>query len=503
MIYLRKLLLAVSLWVCIQHLAFAGLEGGIVWDVRTGGSDLNGGGYAGSITPTCAGTGTDYSVSDTPHVTFDGSTITASGTTSTITITGYTVASGDKCNLLNIASGTNYTAGIYEITSVNVGSSTWTLDRSPVSSGTASALVGRMGGGFVTPTQAFTSWTANGHDQIYIQSGTYSKTTTITPATMNGQSALMNLVEGYATSHGDMGTAPLITSATNSVHLFTLSNTFNGVYFRNIKFSSTAGTRGDGFRANNANVLGVTFEKCQFDGLHTALYGDFAVVWSFQGLILYNTEVKNSTSHGVVNGNTTIFIDSRIHDNAGDGFNWGTGDQAHSVHLAINSIFDHNTGNGMLAHAASNGEIAGAYHSVFSDNTSGGTADGFQSAPGSGISQLIDVGNIAYANTSYGMDASTTSVLNVYAGSQQGDAFGSNGTATRRGMTAGVSDITGISDPFVARGTNNFALAASATTLIQTAFPGALFSGGTGHSSFGALEPAAAASGSGSFGVVH
>lgn len=135
----------------------------VIYYILTGGNDLNGGGYDASV----ASPGTDYSQSTTPHTTFNGTTVTATtaGVGATVTITGYTVATTDNGNSVNIASGTNFTPGVYTITSVNTGASTWTLDRN-CTTGAGSAMVGRMGGGWGSPKSAnFTSatnWLAPG-----------------------------------------------------------------------------------------------------------------------------------------------------------------------------------------------------------------------------------------------------------------------------------------------------------------------------------------------------
>lgn len=123
----------------------------VIYYVLTGGNDLNGGGFDSSVTSP----GTDYSQNTTPQVTFNGTTVTAAdaGIGATITLTGYTVATTDNGNSLNIASGTLFTAGVYTIISVNVGANTWTLDRN-CTTGAGAAMVGRMGGGWATPKGA-------------------------------------------------------------------------------------------------------------------------------------------------------------------------------------------------------------------------------------------------------------------------------------------------------------------------------------------------------------
>ncbi len=113
-----------------------------VWRLRTGGNAANSAGFDSTISG-----GTDRSQQDSPHVTFDGATITAitGGTSDTITITGYTVITGDAGNVVNISGGTNFTVGYYLIIAVNTGANTWQLDRN-CTSGVGAAMVGRMGG---------------------------------------------------------------------------------------------------------------------------------------------------------------------------------------------------------------------------------------------------------------------------------------------------------------------------------------------------------------------
>lgn len=97
------------------------------FEVRTTGNDANGGFFDGvSGTP-----GTDRSQQDGPHVTIDGTTITATVHTATdqLTLSGYTVSAADAGNAVNINGGTA-TAGRYRITAVDTVNNRWTLDRS-------------------------------------------------------------------------------------------------------------------------------------------------------------------------------------------------------------------------------------------------------------------------------------------------------------------------------------------------------------------------------------
>ncbi|MEK6860373.1 MAG: hypothetical protein AABY07_00240, partial [Nanoarchaeota archaeon] len=101
------------------------LNDAICWEVRTTGDDANSGGFK------TGASGTDRSQQDAAHVTFNGTTVTATttGISSTMTLAGYTVISGDVGNIIQISGGTNFTSGFYEITSVDTGFNNWTVDR--------------------------------------------------------------------------------------------------------------------------------------------------------------------------------------------------------------------------------------------------------------------------------------------------------------------------------------------------------------------------------------
>jgi hypothetical protein len=86
------------------------LSSGVQWDVRTGGSDSNGGGFD----PTVSSPGTDYSQQNSPQVAFTDLVIGATTTHLTSALNPFT--SLHVGNLVNIPSGlTGFTAGIYEV----------------------------------------------------------------------------------------------------------------------------------------------------------------------------------------------------------------------------------------------------------------------------------------------------------------------------------------------------------------------------------------------------
>src|ERR1035438_3902037 len=137
--------------------AFGALGAGVSWDIRTTGSNSNGGGFD------TASAGTDQSQANTAAVTINNSTVTATCNASTITFTGatYVPTSADVGNLVHIVTstgGTGATAGWYEIGSQTP--TTWVLDRTTgaIATTLTSAL---MGGSLLTIQQGFTSGVAD------------------------------------------------------------------------------------------------------------------------------------------------------------------------------------------------------------------------------------------------------------------------------------------------------------------------------------------------------
>ena len=110
-----------------------------VWEVRTTGSDSNGGGFK------AAASGTDYSQQDAAQVTYSDLVI---GTTTTqLTSAANPFTSAHVGNIVYVSGGTGFTTGRYEVTAVSAGVAT--MDRSV---GTASSTggIGKLGGAIAT-----------------------------------------------------------------------------------------------------------------------------------------------------------------------------------------------------------------------------------------------------------------------------------------------------------------------------------------------------------------
>lgn len=327
--HLQKLLLVIGLIGC-QHSLYATLPKFSAIELRVGsGNDLNSGMYSSRIGDgtACTVGGTDYTQQNGPQVTFDGATITAvtAGVSATITITGYTVATTDVCNTLRIASGTNFTASLYQIVSVSTGAGTWTLDRN-VATGVGAAMVGRMGGALATLRQAVvTDWAINSRANQENQPTVWSKlaTETITTAIDVAPTA-GGWIRGYDTVRGDhTGNRPTLTTATNSITLLRPTDNFQygSLTIENYNLTNTAGTRAPCISGGASTMWSISVINSLLDGCSYGLWFDSGTNITYQAQII-NTEIKNCTIDAL-RLNTGNVLGSYIHDNTGLGVQFG------------------------------------------------------------------------------------------------------------------------------------------------------------------------------------
>ncbi len=224
------------------------VDAAIVWEVRTTGSDSNGGGFKAGAS------GTDRSQQDAAQVIIDNSTITTSITTTVITFTaGYVPTSADVGNIVQMLTGTNVTAGHYEIISQDA--TTWTVDRNVVTSGTTTNATGRMGGCLASPGKAGGAKVAG--NTVWIQSGTYSCSASSNVANGRVSDSSIGVATGpskwigYGSARGDNGTKPLLRATANSVTIFT-GNSGSYLQVDNIEFGKSA---------SETNVVGITISS--------------------------------------------------------------------------------------------------------------------------------------------------------------------------------------------------------------------------------------------------
>lgn len=345
------------------------LPAALDWDIQTGGNDSYGGGFVRG------GTGTDYSLSTTPRVVIDNSAITAvvQATTTDLLVVGYTVASTDIDNLVQVTGGTA-TAGFYRIVSLP-GANTWRMDRAVGAA--AQTTIGNMGGCLLTVAKAVASGANVAGNRVYVKSGTYPVSTKISMGVTGDATNGPISVIGYNTTHTDGGTAPLITSSTNSCDIFD-PNGKHLITLSNLSMSSTAaGTHGTIIKASGTSH-GWLVKDCLLDGGLRGIDGDGNSTSILSGTVI-NTEIKNSVNDGMRTGMQAVGC--YIHDNLTNGIQAPT--LVNSAYTITRNVVSKNGAAGILGTAA-------------------------------GLSMLQVVGNTIYNNTTDGIKTTTTLTDGVF-----------------------------------------------------------------------------------------
>ena len=228
----------------------------LVFEVETGGSDSNAGGFD----PGVSSPGTDYSQQASPQVTYTDLVIGTIGNEAQLTSAAHPFGSTSPGNVINITGGTGFSTGLYRI--LSVAGTTATMDRAV---GTASSTggAGVLGGAFATPNFALGKMTVAGMT-TYIKSGTYQITSALTsPTTANGTSVYR--IVGYSSTRGDSGQATIQLNA-NSINVLSWNVADTSVWsFENLTFDGNNKTTVNGIDlgANN-NLVRNNFINCLF-----------------------------------------------------------------------------------------------------------------------------------------------------------------------------------------------------------------------------------------------
>lgn len=424
-----------------------------IWEVRTGGNVLNGGGFV-----TGSG-GTDYSLQDSAQLSVaDGS---SSSTTNLNSATGgFTAAMVG--NVLCISGGT-LTAGRYRITAY-VDTNNVTLDRA-LNTGSGSTV--NVGGALSTPEDADPAATYAGYvagNTIYIASGTYTKTSTRTLTVdgdlTGGEVTFIGYPAGGSRSDIDIveSDMPVFTSATNSVVILT-TDAVNRTRFRNIKCTHTAATRGVGF-GNSANTsAGIIYENCIADGCSIGFYPGSGNNVTFA---LYSRCLaKNCVSAGFyLNASPTCRYEYCVATGttAGPGFGFGSGNAINvSYYRCISSNNKGNAGNGW-SDLSTTSNIAAM---VNFDNclAYGNVAHGWQYFFTTGGYRNASYNNcMAVANSGFGVRIGSTGLMDGKFPRVRNFAYFNNTSGNYSGFKDGDNIINLLTDPFTLASTGNFTL---------------------------------------------
>lgn len=418
----------------------------VAWEVRTTGSDANSGGF------NTASAGTDYSQQNTPHVTFNGTTVTGTATGTALTIVGYVVNAGDVGNILKITGGAGFTVGNYQINAVTIATNRWTLDRAP---GNGVGLTGTMGGGFLTISNAFTQHSTT--DQaIYVQSGTYNVTTGLTTASHTGGKD-QNRVIGYITTHATPATGasrPTVTTTTNAITGLAAVGS-GGWIFQNLIITNTSnGIAGMDFTSNN----NCSVFNCKISGFATGIIGSTSHS-------IVNTEVTGNTTAGITATNIAI-IGCWIHDTTCVGISVITND------ITIGNCLISN-----CAGATSDGILdAASGITIFGTTIYKCGRDGIRLSGNVSLAPAIMYNNIFANNTGFGIDI-TVAQSSSSSNTIDYNGFYSNTAGDRSNLAISPHDVPMTQSPFTAPGSNDFSLNTvlnGGASLRNAGFPGVL-----------------------------
>ena len=355
--------------------------------------------------------------------------------------------------------GTNVTAGRYRITSIT--SSTWTVDRNVVTSGTTTNATGKMGGAVASPgLLGGTIVTGNliyvkYNASAYVISSTSASVTGGRFSTTAGSTADWVGVIGYDSTRtanntdANRPTIEVAASGVTSITMFTAASTFTNVLFRNLIIDGKV-------KSSIRGVVGTassgTVERCLIRNCTNYAAQDCTVI---------DTEITGCTTTTLGSLHTCTCWGCYCHDNTGGGFYLGN---------AFWCVADSNTGMGFSS-------ITRANNCVAYNNTTVGVSFSF------GRRDSFPVNCICVNNGTYGYDLSNQSDgpaqhctgYNNTSGLTNPSSFGKD-AITKYGWIT----ITG--DPFVDAANGDFRLnntagagAALRAAGFPTTFPGSLF----------------------------
>jgi hypothetical protein len=469
------------------------------WEVRTTGSDSNGGGFVAGAS------GTDYSQQDSAQ--FSGTNLVVDASVNTkVTSASHNFVSTDVGNLINVSSGSGWTPGCYQI--VSVASNAATLDRSPAATSTTGG-VWALGGAMATLGTAVANWVPQ--NNVWMKKGTYTRATALViSGVQQNTGGPANCIFGYNATRGDNPTGsnrPKIqwTAADQGINF---SESVSCIVVANIIFDGT----GVGYRglyiSQNAYV-GVVFVNCRWTNWTGGTTGPSgvggAIFLDNYGPTLIACEIDNCPTNyaAVFTQNFPIYmIDCDIHDNTGHGIagwlspNWAT---------FIRCASYRNTGSPF-------GNLASGFMMKYQNNlTFMESCIAFGNA-GNGLDASSNFGTtfrncIFSSNGQYG---AYTVAQNVGRPDNNYNAFYANTSGARSGTLAGPNDVILTADPFTnaslsGGGAADFSLnntAGGGAALKALGFPGLSPSGlSTGYLDIGAYQHQDAGGGGGGGGI--
>lgn len=412
------------------------LSANTVFEVRTTGSDTNGGGFV------TGASGTDWSQQASAQY-----SVTDAVTNGTTTITSASASFGTDVvgNILYIQGGTApVTAGWYQIIS-RTSATAIVVDRSTgLTTGTGATL--KIGGAFLTLAQPETIMVAG--NITWVKSGTYTITATFNFDCGNSlPNGALTYFIGYDATRGDNPTGtgrPLISSTTGALNPMVRVN--NGPrLFSNFRLDGndnavTGVLMGDATTIRGGNIANIKVERCTTRGIN----GNSG---SYSGAIV-GCEVTDLTAGATAGIELGWCIGCYVHDSPGTGF-------LNPV-AAVSCVADTMGGDGFKTGGLNNPSF------IVNCVSYGNSGDGLDATDTYKAHAAI-LNNVFANNTGVGMrtdlaEQMTRNWLIDY------NAFRGNsgGERSTSGFIAGPHDITLSADPFTDAANGDFSLNSTA-----------------------------------------
>lgn len=400
-----------------------------VWEVRATGNNDNGGGFV------TGSSGTDFSQQDTAQFALTG---VASAGAGSVFLTSSAAASMVG-NICRVVSGTNFTVGLYQITSVTVGVSV-TVDRA-ITTGVGSGGVINIGGAFASIQTGVSAMTVD-TQLCYVRAATYAITSAIATVAVSNVEFAASVI-GYGTVRGDNGKVTVtVNSAINGLSIANSGWKFWNFIFQNLggglTGASISSTYGGLFNCEIINFpTGITASSTECILVRSSVTGATTAAFNLTGAattVTCCTSIAN-TCHGftIAGVNISLTVCASVNNTGGssDGFNCTNFATKFFNCLAYN-----------------NGR------------------DGVRFSLPYGLNIGTTVLNCILAkNVGYGLNMAVAATLRNTPATQN-NAFWSNGIAASNNYVSPASDvlIAGVdpaNDPFVNKAGLNFALNAT------------------------------------------
>jgi hypothetical protein len=445
---------AIAALTILPRRAFAATNTGMVWRVRTGGSNINGGGYDGTV----ASAGTDYSQQNAAQWT--SSSVTSSGTSCTDNTAQGTLTTALIGNAVWM-SGAAYT--VLTVPTAN----TFTVDRAP----SVTTVVAHIGGAWADPWTNISSsatWITIGNIVSIRGSGSMFPTSPDYTMNISNGVALISgsTLGGIVRFIGENG-RPMLTNSQG-----TLFSSCGTLVFENIKFQVTGSGSGNGLLQG---VGSSTFLSCIFDqnGI------DFPLTWGvgiFVGCEFYSSVAPGSAGgswacYGGAGGIGGCYLYCNIHDAVGNGIFVGKGGDLSST-LVYGCLVAKCRGVGIGLNPSGG---APSNFGVLRNTVDGNLGHGVNIQDYSQMSGIQIASNLITNHTQSGkfglaVTASGASVAATQAnrGFIDGNQFFGNTNGNYSNISAGPDDVVLGSTPYAAQSTEGYDPVAA---LANTGFP--------------------------------